>query len=351
METALDTTAPESFGVMPDGQVVRRIVIGHAGLRVAVLTYGAVLQSIEVPDRAGKPGNVVLGLTSLADYVAYSPHFGAVPGRFAGRIARGQFQLDGVAYQLPRNEGANTLHGGPLGFGKRPWHLVGHGPQHVDLALVSPDGDNGFPGTLEVALRYTVADTELRMDVTAKTDRPTVLNLTNHSYFNLNGEGTGSAFGHELTIHAARYAVIDQSCIPTGEVESVAGTPLDFTRPLPVGLRIREGHPQLLRAKGYDHTYLIDGEGLRPAALLHAPESGRTLAVLSTQPALQLYTGNSLTGTLAGPSGRAYRSGDAICLEAQHVPDAPNHPGFPSTTLHPAEMIRATTLFRFGVRP
>lgn len=347
----MDTTGAERFGTMQDGTEVYRVVLGHSRLRVAVLSYGAALQSIEVPDRSGTLGNVALGLTNLADYVALSPHFGAVPGRYAGRIAGGRFELDGVAYQLPCNDGPNTLHGGPNGFGKRPWRLVGHGPDHADLALTSPDGDNGFPGTLEVALRYSVAGMDLRMEVDARTDRPTVLNLTNHCYFNLDGEGSGSVLDHHLTVHAARYVPIDATSIPTGEIAPVAGTPFDFTEPRPIGERIREAHPQLLRARGYDHTFMVGGEGLRPAALLHAPASGRTLAVLSTQPALQLYTGNMLTGSLAGPSGRIYRQGDAVCLEAQHVPDSPNQPIFPSTVLRPGGRFQATILFRFGVQP
>lgn len=349
-EDALDSTELEPFGAMPDGRLVHRVVIGHAGLRVAVLSYGAAIQSIEVPDRDGSFANVVLGLTNLADYIAFSPHFGAVPGRYAGRIARGQFELDGVTYQLLRNDGVNTLHGGPLGFGKRAWHLVEHGPTHVDLSLTSPDGDNGFPGTLKIDLRYAVQESELSIDITARSDRPTILNLTNHSYFNLNGEGSGSVLGHDLLVHASHYAPADATSIPTGEIAPVAGTPFDFTQPRAIGQRIRDGHPQLLRAKGYDHTFLVDGEGLRSAAVLHAPESGRTLTVLSTQPALQLYTANTLAGTMTGPSNRAYRSADAVCLEAQHVPDAPNHPAFPSAVLRPSETFRASTLFRFGIR-
>lgn len=340
---------PELFGTMPDGHPVHRVVLDNGRLRVAVLTYGAAIQSIEVPDRHGRIANVALGLDTLAAYVAHSPHFGAVPGRYAGRIAGGRFELDGVTYELPRNDGPNTLHGGPDGFGKRAWRLTGHGPHHADLALTSPAGDAGFPGTLDVSLRYSVADTNLRLDLEARTDQPTVLNLTNHTYFNLDGEGSGSVENHELTLQAGRYAHLGPDALPTGALDPVSGTPLDFTAPRRIGDCIRDGHPQLLRARGYDHAYVLEGDGLRLAALLQSRASGRTLDVLTTQPALQLYTGNMLTGALAGPSGRAYRQGDAVCLEAQHLPDSPNQPHFPSTVLRPGAQFRATILFRFGL--
>ena len=334
---------------MPDGNPVHRVVLGNGHLRVAVLTYGAAIQSIEVPNRHGQAANVALGLTTFADYVAHSPHFGAVPGRYAGRIAGGRFELDGTTYQLPCNDGHNTLHGGPDGFGKRPWRLTGHGPHHADLALTSPAGDAGFPGTLHVSLRYSVTDMDLRLDMEARTDHPTVLNLTNHTYFNLDGEGSGSVEDHDLTIHASRYARLGPDALPTGALDPVSRTPLDFTEPRRIGDRIRDGHQQLLRARGYDHSYVLEGEGLRPAALLQSRASGRSLTVLTTQPALQLYTGNMLTGALAGPSGRAYRQGDAVCLEAQHLPDSPNQPHFPSTVLRPDARFSATILFRFGL--
>ena len=319
-----------------------------------MLTYGAAIQSIEVPDNRGRIANVALGLATLADYIAHSPHFGAIPGRYAGRIADGRFELDGTTYELSRNDGPNTLHGGPNGFGKRPWRLSGHGPHHVDLALTSPAGDAGFPGTLQVSVRYSVSENDLRLDMEAGTDQPTVLNLTNHTYFNLNGEGSGSVEDHDLAIHADHYAPITPGALPTGVLDPVSGTPFDFTKPHRIGSRLRDNDPQLLYAHGYDHTYVLSGTpsagGLRLAALLQSAASGRTLAVHTTQPALQLYTGNMLTGALAGPSGRAYRQGDAVCLEAQHLPDSPNRPHFPSTVLRPDGRFRATILFRFGVR-
>ena len=344
----LDPTQPELFGTMPDGTPVHRVVL-DGEIRVSILTYGAAIQSIVVPDRDGHMANVTLGLNTLAEYINHSPHFGAVPGRYAGRIANARFDLDGTTYQLPANDGRNTLHGGPKGFGKRPWRLVAHSPTHVDLALTSPDGDAGFPGTLDVKLRYSIEGTTLHIAMDAVTDRPTVLNLTNHTYFNLDGEGVGAIDDHELTIHARRYAHIGPDAMPTGALDLVAGTSLDFTTPRTIGSGLRDGHPQLLRARGYDHAYLLDGTGLRPAARLQSRSSGRTLDVLTTQPALQLYTGNSLTGAFPGHSGRTYRPGDAVCLEAQHLPDSPNQPQFPSTILRPGDAFHATIQFRFGL--
>lgn len=333
---------------MPDGTPVHRIVL-DGRIRVAILTYGAAIQSIEVPDREGRITDVALGLNTLAEYTAHSQHFGAVPGRYTGRIGNACFNLDGTTYHLPANDGRNTRHGGPVGFGKRPWRLVAHSPTHVDLALTSPDGDSGFPGTLEVKLRYSIGGSTLDIAIEATTDRPTVLNLTNHTYFNLNGEGSGTIDEHELTVHGHRYAPIGPDAMPTGALDLVAGTPLDFTTSRTIGSRLRDGHPQLLYARGYDHTYLLDGTGLRLAARLYSRASGRTLDVLTTQPALQLYTGNALTGAFAGRSGRSYRAGDAVCLEAQHLPDSPNHPHFPSTVLRPGGAFHATIQFRFGL--
>jgi len=340
---------PELFGTMPDGEPVYRVRLQSAALRVHVLTFGAVIQSIEAPDRQGARANVVLGLSALADYVAHSPHFGAVPGRYAGRIAKGRFELDGVAYQLACNNGPNAIHGGPHGFGKRAWTLEDFGPQHVVLHLSSADGDAGYPGRVETEVRYTLEDTVLRIDFAASTSRATVLNLTNHSYFNLAGEGSGDVLGHRLTIDADAYAPIDADLIPTGAIGPVAGTPFDFRTERAIGARIAEPDPQLRFAGGYDHGYVLPGEGLRRAAMLCDPGSGRTLGVFTTQTSLQLYTGNTLTGLLTGPSGRVYRKHNGVCLEAQHLPDSPNKPGFPSTILRPGQAFSATTLFRFGV--
>ncbi len=340
---------PELFGHMPSGEPVHRVTLENAALRVQVLSVGAVLQSIEAPGRDGRRANVALGLATLEDYVAHSPHFGAVAGRYAGRIAHGRFTLDGVAHQLTRNRGGHSIHGGAAGFGKRAWTLADHGPAHVELAIGSPAGDEGYPGAVQVRVRYTLDGAALRIDYSAETDAPTVLNLTNHSYFNLAGEGAGDILGHRLTIDSDRFLPMDADSIPTGEIRSVEGTAFDFRTPCPIGARIRTADPQIMHALGYDHAYLLPGEGLRRAAMLEDPVSGRTLTVSTTEPAVHLYTGNNLTGALAGPSGRAYRQADGVCLETERPQDSPNQPGFPSTALRPGAPFRSTTVFGFGV--
>ena len=337
----------EPFGHMPSGEPVYRVRLDNGRIRVHVLSFGAVLQSIETPDHHGNHANVVLGLTNLADYIARSPHFGAVPGRYAGRIARGRFTLDGVTHHLECNQGQNTIHGGPNGFGKRAWTLASYGVHHATLTLVSHHGEGGYPGTVQVRVTYTLEGPDLRIDFHAETDRPTVVNLTNHSYFNLAGEGIGDILDHELTIDSSHMLPIEPDGIPTGEIRPVENTPFDFRTPHRIGARIDQADPQILRALGYDHAYLIRGEGLRRAARLHDPRSRRTLTVLTTQPALQFYTGNTLKGDLAGPSNRTYRQAYGVCLEAQHPQDSPNHPAFPSTELRPGQPFSATTIFRF----
>ena len=342
---------PELFGTMPDGQRVHRFILENEEIRVAVLEIGAAVQSIETRDTVGTPANVVLGMQTLEDYRVRSPHFGAVPGRTAGRIAGGRFTLDGVEHQLDRNSNGNTLHGGANGFGRRAWTALDHGPTHVTLHLVSPDGDAGYPGEVEVTLRYSLHGSALYLDFTGTTTRPTILNLTNHSYFNLAGEGSGSIADHELMIAADRFLPIDAGSIPTGEQRDVTGTPFDFRTPHRIGERIHQADPQLLVALGYDQTYMLQGSGLRTAAVLRDPRSGRRLVLSTTEPALQLYTGNNLTGSLSGPSGRTYRQTDAVCLEAQHPPDGPNHPNLPQSVLHPGETYGARTIFRFDTAP
>ncbi len=337
---------PDLFGVMPDGTPVHRFRLETAVLRVEILEIGAAIQSIEAPDRRGERANVVLGMKTLEDYRTRSPHFGAVPGRYAGRIGGGRFTLDGVAYQLACNAPPNALHGGPDGFGRRAWRASDHGPTHLTLDLVSPDGDAGYPGELRVQLRYSLDGPALHMDYTAETTRPTILNLTNHSYFNLAGEGSGTILGHSLRVDADRFLPVDATSIPTGEQRDVAGTPFDFRVAQRIGARIHEADPQLILGRGYDHAYMLRGTGLRTAARLVEPESGRRLTVVTTEPALQVYTANNLMGELAGPSGRTYRQTDAICLEAQHPGDSPNQPAFPRTVLRPGEIFRATTIFR-----
>ena len=339
---------PELFGHMPSGEPVQRVSLANDHLRIQVITFGAVLQSIEAPDRSGAFANIVLGLTDLQDYVARSPHFGAVPGRYAGRIDGGRFTLDGVAYQLNVNKPPHTVHGGFHGFGKRNWSLDSHDKDHVALTLLSADGEEGFPGAVNATVRYTLDSRSLRIDYRAETDRPTIINLTNHSYFNLRGEGSGDIFDHVLTVHADTFLPVRPDGIPTGGAHPVDNTPFDFRTPQPVGARIRQADPQLQRVLGYDHAYVVRGAGLRPAAHLLDPSSGRTLAVHTTEPVVHVYSGNNLTGALAGPSGRIYRPGDAICFECEHPQDAPNHPAFPSTVLRPGTPYVSTTIFEFG---
>lgn len=343
----------EPFGTTADGATVMRHTLARSDLRVQVLDYGGILSRIEVPDRAGRVANVVLGAADLAGYAASDAHFGALIGRYANRIAGGRFELDGRTYELPRNEGRNTMHGGPQGFDRRVWRVEAADATSLTLAYRSPDGEQGFPGNLDVTVTYRLEDDgTLAIDYAAVTDRPTIVNLTNHSYFNLAGEGTGSALGHLVTVAADALLETDAEQIPTGAILPVAGTPFDFRTPTTLGSRIRTAHPQLALAHGYDHTYVLGGDGtLRVVARAVDPESGRCLTVATTEPGLQLYTANMLDGTVTGSGGGLYRAGDAVCFEAQGFPDAPNHRDFPSTVLRPDAPFRATTTYRFGTVP
>jgi aldose 1-epimerase len=341
----------ESWGSVAEGPVDRYTLDDGRGLRVRVLTYGAIVQSVEVPGRDGRPADVALGFGSVDGYVAHpGPYFGAVVGRYANRIAGGRFTLDGTTYELPINNGPNSLHGGAVGFDKRIWSAAER-PDGVVLTLVSPDGDQGYPGTLTATVTYTVDGGALRIDYQATTDAPTVVNLTNHCYFNLAGEGSGDILGHLLRIDAARHTPVDGTLIPDGGPQPVDGTPMDFRAPTAIGARIRAATPQLLRAQGYDHNWVLDGTGLRPVAQVTDPASGRTLTVHTTEPGLQFYSGNFLDGAFAGTGGRAYRQGDGLALETQHFPDSPNRPDFPSTVLRPGEEYTSTTVWEFGVAP
>jgi aldose 1-epimerase len=342
---------PERFGTTRAGEPVTRYTLTRDGLRVQVIDYGAVVTAIEVPDRAGRRANVVLALDTVEGYETVSPHFGAIAGRYANRIAKGRFTLDGTTYALPINEPPNTMHGGPEGFAKRLWQVVAAGETRLVLRRRSPDGEQGFPGTLDVEVVYELAEPgTLRIDYRAVTDRPTVLNLTNHSYFNLAGEGAGDVMDHVVQVFADAYAPTDATQIPTGERATVADTPFDFRQPTALGARIRQGHEQIVLAGGYDHTLVLRGPAgsLRPAATCLCPASGRRLDIATTQPALQLYSGNNLDGSLVGPSGRTYRSGDGVCFETQGFPDAPNHPNFPSSALRPGQTFMASTTYCFS---
>ena len=335
----------EAWGTTAAGDVERYTLGDGRGLVVRVLTYGAIVQSVTVPDGTG----VVLGFPAIDGYVAHpGPYFGAVVGRYANRIAGARFTLDGRACQLPANNGPNSLHGGDTGFDKAVWAAT---PTTDGLRLrhVSPDGDQGYPGTLTATVTYTVADGAVRIDYHATTDAPTVCNLTNHSYVNL--AGGGSIYDHLLRIDAAAFTPVDATLIPTGAVQPVEGTAMDFRAPTAVGARIRAAEPQLLHGQGYDHNWVLDGTGLRPVAWLTDPASGRTLTVHTTEPGLQFYSGNFLDGSFAGTGGQAYRQGDGLALETQHFPDSPNQPAFPSTVLRPGEEYRSTTVWEFGVTP
>lgn len=349
--------AGQPFGWTKDGSPVSRYRLARSRLHVDILDYGGVVSRVETPDRQGNWANVVLGARDVAGYEASDAHFGALIGRYANRIAGGRFSLDGRDYQLPLNAGGNTMHGGENGFDRRIWRVIRADDASLVLGYRSVDGEEGFPGNLDVEVAYTLSDDEtLRIDYTARTDRPTIVNLTNHSYFNLSGEGSGDVMQHRVAIAADHYLPTDAGQIPTGEIRPVAGTAFDFREPEALGTRIRDADPQLALAHGYDHTFILRDPGVlsAPGRLRHAasaldPSSGRRLDVATTQPGLQLYTANMLDGTVVGSGGRLYRSGDAVCFEAQGFPDAPNHAHFPSTELRPGELFAATTTYRFRV--
>ncbi|WP_371580582.1 aldose epimerase family protein [Streptomyces sp. NBC_01314] len=345
----------ELFGKLADGTEIHRWSLENGGTRLKVLSYGGIVQSLETPDRDGRYANISLGFDTVEDYVAGSPYFGALIGRYGNRIDAGRFTLDGETYELSVNDGANSLHGGANGFDTAVWHVepFTDGPDvGLRLSRTSADGEMGYPGTLDVKVTYTLTERgEWRIDYEAATDRATVVNLTNHVYWNLTGEGSGSVLDHELTIAAARYTPVDAGLIPTGEPAGVEGTPFDFRTGKAVGDDLREADPQLLHAKGFDHNWVLDKGGTAEpewAATLTDPASGRTLRISTTEPGLQFYSGNFLDGTLVGPSGKIYRQGDALCLETQHFPDSPNKPSYPSTVLRPGQTYRSTTVHAFG---
>ncbi|MGW2430335.1 aldose epimerase family protein [Streptomyces sp. NPDC001640] len=345
----------ELFGKLDDGTKVYRWSLQNGGTRLKVLSYGGIIQSLEIPDRHGRYANVSLGYDNLAAYVAGTTFFGATIGRYGNRIAKGQFTLDGKKYQLNVNDGVNSLHGGAKGFNTKMWDVEGFtsgSDVGLHLYYTSVDGEMGYPGTLRTKVTFTLnRDGDWRIDYEATTDRPTVVNLTNHTYWNLAGEGSGTIEDHELTIAASRYTPTDTGLIPTGELAKVSGTPFDFRKSKPVGRDIRAGHPQQVQAKGFDHNWVLDkGVTGKPVHIstLRDPRSGRTLKIATDQPGLQFYSGNFLDGTLVGTSGRTYRQGDGLCLETQHFPDSPNEPSWPSTVLRPGQTYRTTTIHSFG---
>ena len=352
---AMSRIAVRDFGHLPDGRVVHEHTLDNGrGLVLRAINYGGIVTAIECPDRTGRSANVVLGFDNLTDYVERNPNFGTLVGRYGNRIAGGRFVLDGEAHQLALNNGSNALHGGPTGYGKRWWSIEplpvqADGSVALELALSSDNGDEHYPGRLDVTVRYTLTPAdEWRIDYRATTSRPTVVNLTHHGYYNL--AGGGSALDQVLTLHASRFLPVDATLIPTGIAE-VDGSPFDFRAATRIGERIRGGAEQLLRAQGYDHCWAIDRrgcDGLVPAARLADPVSGRVMEIATTEPGIQFYSGNFLDGRLRGSQGQAYRQGDGVCLETQHFPDSPNRPDFPSTVLRPGETFQSTTVHRYS---
>lgn len=350
----------EAFGAMPDGTPVQAVVLTNAhGLSARVIAYGASLQSLSVPDRDGHFANIALGYASLEDYLDKPQYFGATVGRYANRIAKGRFVLDGRPYQVPVNNGSNSLHGGTRGFDKVLWTIgqISHdaGSASVTLSYVSPDGDMGYPGKLSVTAVYTLDDNDqLSIAYRATTDKPTIVNLSNHAYWNLSGEGSGSVMEQRLTIAGDAYLPVDAGSIPTGEIRQVAGTPFDFRAPKTIGRDIRLADPQLLNGHGYDHNWVISRKAAaspRMVARVEDPRSGRVLTLSSAQPGLQFYSGNFLDGTTVGTGGHVYRQGDAFVLEPQLYPDTPNQPAFGSARLAPGQVYRNLIVYRFTTEP
>jgi aldose 1-epimerase len=344
----------QPFGKMPDGTAVEIFTLSDGPYEARITNYGGVLVSLKAPDRNGKSADLVLGFDDLNGYVTNfnSPSvafFGAIIGRYANRIAHGSFTLDGKKYSLPLNNGENTLHGGPHGFNNVVWKAKPI-PNGVELTYLSKDGEAGYPGNLSAVVRYTLIKGNLRIEYSATTDKDTVVNLTNHSYFNLAGQG--DILNHQLTLHASRFTPVDAGLIPTGELKSVEGTPFDFRKATAVGARINADDEQLHRGRGYDHNWVLDnGEGkLTEAAELYEAGSGRVLKVLTDQPGIQFYSGNFLDGSIKGKGGKPDELHAALCLETQHFPDSPNHPDFPTTELKTGARYHTVTVYRFSTR-
>ena len=343
------------FGKTKDGQAVDLYTLTNAnGVVAAITNYGGTVVSLKTADRHGKFADVVLGFDNLDGYLGEEPFFGALVGRYGNRIAKGQFTLDGHQYHLAQNNNGNSLHGGLKGFDKRVWAAKNISTKElpaIELTYLSKDGEEGYPGNLSVKVTYSLTPkNELKIDYAASTDKDTVLNLTNHSYFNLAGEGQGDILAHIVVMNADRITPVDATLIPTGELKSVQDTPFDFRKPTAIGARIDDNDEQLNFGKGYDHNFVLNhkSDALRLAARVTDPSSGRVLEVLTTQPGLQFYTGNFLDGTIHGKGGKVYGRRAAFCMETQHFPDSPNHPKFPSTELKPGEHFQSTTVYRFS---
>ena len=345
-----------SGGTLPNGAAVDVYTLKSEKIEVQIATYGGEVIALKTPDRDGKMADVVLGFDDTAGYYANSnspaaAFFGPIVGRYANRIAHAKFTLDGKEYTLTKNNGDNSIHGGPTGFHNRMW--TGKTiPDGVELTYLSKDGEEGYPGNLSVTVRYTVVGGDLKIDYTATTDKDTVLNLTNHSYFNLSGQGNGTILKEELQLNASRFTPVDSTLIPTGELKPVTGTPFDFIKPHVVGERINADDEQIKLGHGYDHNFVIDGGGkaLTKAAEVYDPASGRVLRVSTTEPGVQFYTANFLDGSIKGKGGIAYIRNGALCLETQHFPDSPNHPSFPTTELKPGDKFHSVTVYSFSTR-
>lgn len=355
LEAKTDVTK-KPFGKMPDGTPVEVFTLSEGPVEARIITYGGIIVSLKVPDKVGKSADVVLGFPTLDQYVSVSngngnPFFGAIIGRYANRIARGTFTLEGKQYSVPINNEPNSLHGGPHGFNNVVWKAKGI-PDGVELTYLSKDGEAGYPGNLAVTVQYTLSHAWLRIEYSATTNKPTVLNLTNHSYFNLAGQGHGDILNHQLRLHASRFTPVDSTLIPTGELRPVASTPFDFQKSTRIGDRIDADDEQIRFGKGYDHNWVLDSQTgkVAEAAEVYEPTSGRVLRVYTTQPGVQFYSGNFLDGTLKGKGGVTYVHRGGLCLETQHFPDSPNHPEFPSTELKPGQRFHSTTMFSFSTR-
>jgi aldose 1-epimerase len=356
MAEAGQSITKKPYGRMPDGTAVDIYTLTNKnGLEATITTYGGIVVTLKVPDRDGKLGDIVLGRPSLDDYIKDSPFFGALIGRYGNRIAKGKFTLDGKTYTLAVNDGPNHLHGGVKGFDKVVWQAkpkdTPEGPA-LELTYVSKDGEEGYPGTLTATATYTLTNAnELKVDYVATTDKATVVNLTNHSYFNLDGDGSPSILDEDLQLMASRFTPIDKTSIPLGELRPVAGTPFDFLKPHKIGERINADDEQIRNGQGYDHNFVVDGTAgqLRPAAKAFSAKTGRLMEILTTEPGVQFYSGNFLTARLIGKNGQPYAKRSGFCLETQHFPDSPNEPSFPSTELKPGQTYKSTTVHRFSI--
>lgn len=347
----------DSLGTMPSGEVISQYtLVNRNGLQMQVINLGGTITSLKVPDRQGQIEEVTLGCDSLKDYLDGTPFFGCLVGRYGNRIADGAFELEGTRYEVAKNNNGNHLHGGLRGFDKAYWNIEplpsDNGPA-IRLSYLSPDMEEGYPGNLSVEVVYTLSDdNELSMAYRATTDKTTVINLTNHTYFNLTGNARQNILDHELVLHATQYVPVDSELIPVGTLADVAGTPLDFRESRKIGERIDADHPQIVNGRGYDHCWVISGNAgeLRLGAAVYEPLSGRTMEMYTTEPGVQLYTGNFLDGTQRGKGGKVYNRRDGFCLETEHFPDSPNRESFPSVVLRPGEVYQSRTVYAFSAR-